>query len=117
MRRLWTPMPPGAGLITGPFAWAVSTQLNFALVPWVCHTGNRLAIPVIVLVLTLISLTGALASRQLQEPTGDPPGPDRPEAGMPLQMLAIVGTISGVLFAVIIALQGVAGFFLTGCEP
>lgn len=116
MRRVWTRMPPGAGLITGPFAWAVSTQLNFALVPWVCHTGNRLAIPAVALVLILISLVGAFASRELEEPSGSPPGPDTPQAGMPSQMLAIVGAISGILFAIIIALQGVAGLFLTGCE-
>lgn len=36
MARLWQRGYPSAGLIAGPAAWGVSTQLNYALVPLVC---------------------------------------------------------------------------------
>ena len=39
------------------------------------------------------------------------PGPGRPEAGAPHKLLAGIG----VLFTIVIVMQGVAALFLSGC--
>jgi hypothetical protein len=50
-----------AGLAAGATAWAVDTQLNYALVPWACAHGRNI-VPAIAGVLAVVSLLGALSS-------------------------------------------------------
>jgi hypothetical protein len=108
--------PPSAGLILGAFAWATSTQLNYALVPWVC-TSHVPAIPVIAIVLAAIAIVGVLLSLHAYRQLTTTFQSETPQAGAPHELLALIGMLSGSLFAVIILMQGLASFFLTGCEP
>jgi hypothetical protein len=94
-----------AGLATGPGAWAVSTQLNYSLAPWQ-QSHHVQATPFTAAALALAALLGAVLSwialRKWRdwspaESGGDPP-----------HLLAGIGLLSGVLFAVVIALQGAA---------
>ena len=105
-----------AGLWIGAFAWAVSTQLNYALVPWICAGGARV-IPAIAALLVIVCLGGAWLSGIAFHGRAGRLETNSPAAGTPHQMLAVIGILAGMLFAVIIALQGTASFFLTGCEP
>jgi hypothetical protein len=105
-----------AGIWIGALAWATSTQLNYSLVPWVCASGAPV-VPWIAAGLAIISLLGAWLSWRSFVNRAERIETQTPEAGTPLEMLAVIGIASGILFAVIIALQGSAALFLTGCEP
>jgi hypothetical protein len=104
-----------AGLWIGALAWATSTQLNYALVPWVCSTGNRIT-PWIAAALAIVALVGVGVSWSAFMHRRRHLLSARPTAGTPHGMLAVIGMGAGTLFALIIVMQGVAGLFLTGCE-
>ncbi len=104
MTRLRTVAVPWAGLASGPTAWAVSTQLNYAITPWVCAHGWP-AVPVLGGVLALLALAGGLISWQARE--------GRTRAGV---FLASLSTAAAVLFAAVILTQGAAGLVFSGCE-
>jgi hypothetical protein len=105
---------PWAGLAAGPACWALDTQLNYALVPWACKHGWN-GVPLIAAVLVVISLLGALSS-WLAWRRYEGPGTAIPEQdGHPRNLLSGIGVAAGVLFAIVIALQGLAGLVLEPC--
>jgi hypothetical protein len=103
-----------AGLAAGATAWAVDTQLNYALVPWACAHGRNI-VPAIAGVLAVGSLLGALSSL-LAWRRHHGPGMHVPEQeGHPRHLLSGIGTAAGVLFAIVIALQGIAAVMISPC--
>jgi len=103
-----------AGLALGPLCWALSTQINYSLVPWTCQRGWNV-LPVIAAVLALISLAGALSSwlawrrhdeREVHLPEHD---------GHPRYLVSGIGVGAGLLFGLVIALQGAAALILDPC--
>jgi hypothetical protein len=103
-----------AGLAVGPTCWAISTQLNYALVPWFCGHGLNV-VPIIAAVLVVISLAGALWS-WLAWGRHEGPGMHIPEQdGHPRHLLSGIGVAAGVLFAIVITMQGIAGLILDPC--
>ena len=105
---------PWAGLVTGPAAWAINTQLGYALVPWICANESKL-IPPIALGMTLVALAGAFVS-WLSLPQSQLDSGGSPAGGEPRSMLAAIGVASGLLFALLILTQGAAGLVFHGCE-
>jgi hypothetical protein len=104
---------PWAGLAFGPIAWALNTQINYSLVGWACSKGSN-PVPAIAAALALISIVGAASSFGAWERNAvGKPGlaPD----GRPRYLLSGVGIASGVLFAIVIAMQGLAGLVLEPC--
>src|SRR3954466_60103 len=95
---------PAAGLYAGPVAWLVSTQANYALVPWVCAHKVRV-IPAVALALIAASLFGAFLSWRAYAVRRASPG----GGGRPHRFLAGVGVLTAVLFALVIAVHGAAG--------
>ncbi|MDN3627779.1 hypothetical protein [Methylobacterium isbiliense] len=119
---------PSAGLYAGPMAWLVSTQANYALAAWSCSYQFPV-IPLLAAVLAAVSLAGGVSSwRAYRQPlpadTTTVPAPDGsqvatldgPEGGRPHRMIAAIGVLVALLFAVVIAVHGVAGLVFTGCE-
>jgi hypothetical protein len=101
-------------MVIGPAAWAIDTQLNYAFVEWTCGRAWN-PIPAIASVLLLISLAGAALSL-LAWRRHDGPGMPMPEQdGHPRHLLSGIGVGAGVLFGVVIALQGLAGLLLGPC--
>jgi hypothetical protein len=95
------------GLAIGPVAWAIDTQLN-------CGEKVNPA-PAIAAVLMLISLAAAGASFVAWQ-RHDGRGIPLPEQdGRPRNLLSGIGVAAGLLFAVVIALQGLAGLLLGPC--
>ena len=95
---------PWAGLFAGPIAWAVSTQLNYALASWECEHGKRI-VPFVALGLAVLALLGGLLSWRSRK-AGD---------GGTEQFLATLGVLAAALFALVILMQGAAGLILNGC--
>jgi hypothetical protein len=106
---------PSAGLYAGPIAWFVSTQGNYALMPWMCANKTPV-VPMLAAVLVAISLLGGFLSwRALASASAVPPS-DITGAGRPHRFLAALGIMMAVLFALVIAVQGIAGIVFNGCE-
>jgi hypothetical protein len=106
---------PSAGLYAGPAAWFISTQGNYALVPWVC--AHKLpVIPILAVVLMAVSLFGAFLSWRALASDGPVSQADWAEAGRPHRFVAAVGIMMAVLFALVILVQGAAGLVFNGCE-
>jgi hypothetical protein len=96
---------PWAGLAAGPAAWAASTQLNYALAPW--QQAHHVQVtPAIAFGLALASLCGAVWSWIVLRRWSGWAGPEA--GGQPRHLLAGIGLGSGILFAVVIFLQGAA---------
>jgi hypothetical protein len=107
---------PWAGLWAGPCAWAVSTQLNYAITPWVCAHKIPL-VPIFALVLAAIALGGAFLSwRAWNSPAADATEVRAGILEAPRQLLAVGGVLVGAFFALVILVHGAAGLVLNGCE-
>ena len=115
MAAWWRDGVPSAGLFSGAIAWLISTQLNYALVPWVCATGMSWLVPACAAVLMAASLAGGLLSWRAWG-NADVASADESAIAHPRRFLAGIGILSTVLFALVIATQGSAAFVLQGCE-
>lgn len=102
-----------AGLVGGPLAWAVSLQGNYVLAGWQC--GRAFPITGIALALAALSLASSYLSFRAARHAGReplPPHRTRRTEGF----IATVAAWTGLLFAVGILLQALAGVILSGCE-
>ena len=107
---------PAAGLLAGPIAWFADLQLNYALVPNLC-TGAHAVVPLVAAAFCAVSLlAGGISYVALLHARADRSFED-PQAGRPARFLAGMGVGAGVLFAIVIALQGTAAFLVPGCAP
>jgi hypothetical protein len=104
------------GAWIGFFSWGTSTQLNYSLVPWECDTGIHLT-PWLALGLAALAVAGSAVSLQSFRHRSQRLGTQTPVAGTPFEMLAVVGMAAGVLFALIVALQGGAALIVPRCVP
>jgi hypothetical protein len=118
--RVWREGVDVAGLIGGPAAWAVSTQLNYALAPLACrYTTLIIALPAAALV--LLALAGGVLSWPAWQRHSGTTGIMTTHAmftqedGRAQKFVAALGVLSAVLFAVVIIMQGVAALVLNGC--
>lgn len=103
-----------AGLVAGPSAWAASTQINYALALPQCLSGLS-PTTWIALLLALVALAGAGLSVLAYRHTGIVPedGVRKPRTEV---FYALVSIGTGVLFAMVILMQALAGVIFTGCE-
>ncbi|ESZ42025.1 hypothetical protein NKH85_14330 [Mesorhizobium sp. M0924] len=101
-----------AGLLSGPMAWAISTQLNYALVPWQCNRQVPVVLPV-ALVLAVLSLLGGALSWRAKRQGGAAFKPERTRSTE--QFVADLGMLAALLFALVIIVQGSAALILDEC--
>jgi hypothetical protein len=106
---------PSAGLFAGPVAWLLNTQINYALVPWVCAHGIQL-VPFVTFGTALIGLAGGLLSWRAWQTSGPGPAIDDPSSAQPHRLTAGIGVLAAILFTAVILLQGAAGLVFQGCE-
>ena len=102
-----------SGLVLGPLAWGLSTQVNYSMAAGECLSW-RLPITWTAIGLTGVALIGVLLSFLA----------NRQVAGQPASMalkprtevfLSHLGMATGFLFALAIALQASASMIFTGC--
>jgi hypothetical protein len=113
VQAIWDRGISWAGLALGPGAWAIQLQGNYAAVPWICaHRVNFT--PVMAIAFALIALSGSLLSWRTWRiaPSGEQNG----EGGTPAHLLAGLSILLGILFAILILMQGAAALVLDGCE-
>ncbi|PRH89066.1 hypothetical protein C5L14_00255 [Labrys okinawensis] len=101
-----------SGLLAGPLAWATSTQLNYALVPWQCDHRVAVVLPV-ALLLALISLLGGASSWWAKRRSGA--GLQSGRKRSTENFIADLGILAALLFALVIVMQGSASLVLDGC--
>jgi hypothetical protein len=105
---------PAAGMFGGGIAWFASTQANYALAGWACAAGVPWLTPVLAVALMVAALgSGVLSWRAWGH--GDA-APGDGATAQPRHMLAGIGVLSAILFALVIATQAAAGLVLSGCE-
>lgn len=105
---------PSAGVFLAPAAWALNTQINYAIVPWVCAHGMNI-VPAVALVNAVVALSGGVLSWRAWSVRAEGSSDD-PRAGRPHRLVAGLGALMAVLFAAVILLQGTAGLVFQGCE-
>src|SRR4051812_27520078 len=95
------------GLLLGPACWALNTQVSYALVEWSC--GRRMNIAaMLAAAFALVSLAGAAGSwRAWRQRAG--PHASLPKHDGERKLLFGIGVAAGVLFALVILMQGLAG--------
>ena len=104
--------PAWAGLLAGPGAWAVATQLHYVLVPWACAHGIAWAlVPALAASFAALAGAGAALSWQARRMA-----PAEDEENQTHRFLGGLGAALALLFAGLILLQGLGGAFFTGCE-
>lgn len=105
---------PWAGLAAGPAAWAVATQLQFAIAPWTCAKGGaHLIVPGVALLLAAVAVVGGILSWRSWRAL---PALPLEVGGRPRHFLAALGTVAAMLFALAILMQGAGGLVFSGCE-
>jgi hypothetical protein len=101
-----------SGLALGPLSWMLNTQLNYSLIEWFCAAGWN-PVPAIAAVFTVTSLVGSAISWLAWSRAGMRiPEQD----GQPHRLVRGISVAAGVLFAIVIALQGVAGLIVGACQ-
>jgi hypothetical protein len=100
------------GLLAGPLAWAISTQLNYSLVEWQCQHQVPV-IPLATLALALLAIAGGVLSwRAWQQGVASP----KPERNADTErFVAQLGMLTAALFALVTLLQGAASLILDEC--
>lgn len=101
-----------AGLAIAPAAWALSTQLNYALVPLQC-AGHWSAIPAISLLLALLALLGGALSWQAWQQGGASSKAERTVDTE--RFVAAIAMLLSVILALTILLQTAASLVLDSC--
>ncbi len=104
---------PCAGLLVGPSVWAANMQLSQVLPYLDCRSGlhTSAAAPLAGVALTLLSVYLSWRS------TGAAPDVAG-ESAYPAtrRFVAILGCLTGAIFAYALLLQALSGILLTGCE-
>jgi hypothetical protein len=101
-----------AGLLAGPSAWAISTQMNYALVGWQCRSQVPV-IPFAALALLLVALAGGALSWRAWRHGG---ASSKPQRGLDTErFVSMVGLLVAALFAAVILMQGMASLILDWC--
>jgi hypothetical protein len=109
------PLPKGIGplwfsVLGAPAAWALHLQSIYSLAHSACVHDRRALLQVLTAVLLLVALSCAAVSAVYRR------GQDRfPEQRDRVHFLALLGTLSGMLYAVVIVAQGIATLMLDPC--
>jgi hypothetical protein len=106
---LWT------AVLTGPIAFLVNLQVNYMLVDWSCGTGNDWALHVTHAVALVVTLAAAWLGRTLWTQLGGTQPDSAGGSAARSRLLAVLGTLGSVLFAVSVVAQWITVMVLGAC--
>ena len=98
-----------------PLAWALGLVAKYALVPFVCGSGDTIWMHVVSVITLVIAAGGAVMGWRLYEGAGGEWPDDRE---MPLarsRFMAAIALMSGGLFSLAIIAQWITSAFLNPC--
>ncbi len=105
-----------AGIIVAPFIWLTQFLINYALVPYVCHTRKFFALHLTsAIALLLITIALIFCYRDWQEAGRQTPGLNDGGRVGTARLTAFVGLATCTLSLLITLLQGIAPFFIDPC--
>jgi hypothetical protein len=104
---------PWAGLAVGPTAWALNTQIAYAVAPFSCGTRALILTPVALVLLLATAASALLSWHAVQARVTSEWLESR--GGASHSFLGWIGLSAGVLFAFVIANQAAATLILDGC--
>ena len=103
-----------SGIVLGPAAWAINTELG-QILPYIeCKGGLRVS-AITSIVGVLLSLAGSFASWRVGEHDGTIAADSR-EYAERIGFVGLLGVLCGLVFAFALALQGLSSLMLSGCE-
>jgi hypothetical protein len=105
---LWSSV---AGFFMAPAAWALHQQVGYIVAPAFCK-NSQIVIPVLTLAAVIVMLVGGFISWRSfhARPFGES------EFAPTRRFVAALSLLFTALFLFAILMQGVAAFFLNGCE-
>jgi hypothetical protein len=105
-----------ASILTGPIAWLISFEINFAMVPWACVDQRKIALYIVSLIALVISAgSGVLAWSQWKQLGSELPG----EGGGAIprsRIMALSGMLLSGMFCLVIIAQSIPELMLGACE-
>jgi len=105
-----------AGIFTGPLAWFLNLEANFALAPLACGGHTKLPLYLVSGLTALLSLAaGSMAFQQWLAPEPKVPREQAPALAIRRRMALAGVSISGFALLVILA-QVIPNVLLGGCE-
>jgi hypothetical protein len=109
IRREWL------AFLAPPLAWAFGLVAKYALVPFVCGSGDTIWTHLVSIATLAVAVAAAfLAWRLYQDAGGEWPG-ERAQPVVRSRFMAALGVLSGALFAIAITAQWITSAFLNPC--
>jgi hypothetical protein len=102
-------------VLSGPLSWAFGLVTRYALVPFVCGSGDTIWLHLVSIVTLGVAGMGAAVSLRLYRSAG---GEWPHDTGTPIgrsRFMAALGMLGGVLFALAIVAQWLTSAFLNPC--
>ncbi len=110
------PLVEWAGVLAGPLAFLLNLQVSYMLVPWACATGAQGTLYFVAAGALLLSGLGGLTSWRVWQRRGREWPGDEAGAVPRSRLLAVLGLLTSVLFALVIVAQGIPTFILSACQ-
>src|SRR5436190_12229220 len=107
--------PLWVGILGAPITWAVQFQTCYALVPWVCRHDWHSLLWIVPLIAVLLTAAGGFACAATWRRVGG--GWPRSTDDIPerTRFLAVLGTFTSAIFAMLIIWQAIAGIYIHPC--
>jgi hypothetical protein len=114
--RWLTPLPLWTGILAGPIAWACDLMASYAVVSWVCQTGNYAVFPLVTLASLAVVVGGASISFTALRHTVDDAPTDGGQPRQRARFMAILGLASSALFTLQILAGAIPHGVLDACQ-
>jgi hypothetical protein len=114
--RWLRPLPLWFGIAGAPLAWAVDLTTSYAVVKWVCHTGNYGILRLITVAsLLVVAAAAAVSWSALTRTTKDVPT-DGGRSRQRARFMAVLGLTLSPLFALQIVAGAIPHWVLDACR-
>ena len=105
-----------AGVIGAPMVWLTQFVINYALVPYVCHSRKFFSFHLTTLIaLILVTAAGVVCWKEWIDTGLRPPSSEDGGRLGTTRLIALVGLLSSVLSFLLILGQGIATFMIDPC--